>query len=511
VYYAIAGSAPNRILVVQWNNVRHFGSQTARVTAQVQLFESTNDILMLYADPSSEAGAGGTVGIQNDPTCGLQYLCNQPGLHPNLAILFSRRPPITWDVYFGTDPNALELIGEDLRKPTCDPTPEPNETLLYNTTYYWQVVAKNESGETQGSCWSFTTERGPNHRPSACISGCNCQRLEGQGPAGAEATLDGSCSTDPDSNPVFDDINDFNWYEVDCQDPNFWGEVDPCALQFADFLGSGEIINHTFSLGEHTIILQVIDKFGASDTEDVTIIVEDTNLPVITLNGPATMTLERGVDSYTEEGATAACICDVNVPVVIGGDAVDTSTCGTYVVTYNATDASGNAAEQVTRTVIVQDTIPPDFELSVAPTMLWPPNHNMVLITPSWTASDTCDVSPEVSLVGITMNEDDDTTGAGHTTGDIRVDPDGSIYLRAERSGRNSGRIYTITYQAVDDCGNVTVRSATVSIPHDFKVLARIAARWLWTGPAGRIQEDLNGDGIVNFADFARFAENWVK
>ena len=513
VYYAIVGSAPNRILVVQWERVMHCcGPEQGRVTAQVQLFEGTNDILMLYADPSSEAGSGATVGIQNDPTCGLQYLCNQPSLHPNLAVLFSRRPPTTWDVYFGTDPNALELICQDLRKPTCDPTPELDETLLYNMTYYWQVVAKNEYGETQGPRWSFTTERGPNHRPSACILGCNCQRLEGQGPAGAEVTLDGSCSTDPDSNPVFDDINDFNWYEVDCWDPNFWGEADPCALQFADFLGSGEIINHTFPLGEHTIILQVIDKLGASDTEDVTIIVEDTTPPVITLNGPATMTLECGVDSYTEEGATAVDICDGNVvPVVIGGDTVDTSTCGTYVVTYNATDASGNVAEQVTRTVIAQDTIPPDFEFSVTPTVLWPVNHNMVLITPSWTASDICDASPEVSLVSITMNEDDDAIGDGHTTGDIRVDPDGSIYLRAERSGSNSGRIYTIVYQAVDDCGNVTVRSATVSIPHDFRVLARISARWLWTGPAGRIQEDLNGDGIVNLADFAKFAENWTK
>ncbi|MGB2806714.1 MAG: hypothetical protein WBC22_03170, partial [Sedimentisphaerales bacterium] len=74
-----------------------------------------------------------------------------------------------------------------------------------------------------------------------------------------------------------------------------------------------------------------------------------------------------------------------------------------------------------------------------------------------------------------------------------------------------SDRIYTITYQSVDDCGNTTVRSATVSIPHDFRVLARIAARWLWTNRAGRIPEDLNGDGIVNLADFARFAENWIR
>jgi hypothetical protein len=109
------------------------------------------------------------------------------------------------------------------------------------------------------------------------------------------------------------------------------------------------------------------------------------------------------------------------------------------------------------------------------------------------------------------MNEGDDSIGDGHTTNDIQIDKDGSIYVRSERSGAGNERVYTITYQAVDDCGNTTVRSAIVSIPHDFKVLARITARWLWAGPEGSIPADLNGDGVVNLADFARFAGNWTK
>jgi len=91
----------------------------------------------------------------------------------------------------------------------------------------------------------------------------------------------------------------------------------------------------------------------------------------------------------------------------------------------------------------------------------------MVLITPSWTVSDICDASPEVTLVSITMNEGDEAKGDGHTAGDIQIGGDGAIYLRAERSGSGSGRIYTITYQAVDDSGNAAVRSATVTVPHD--------------------------------------------
>ena len=222
--------------------------------------------------------------------------------------------------------------------------------------------------------------------------------------------------------------------------------------------GNTEIITRTWT---------ATDECDNSTSCVQTITVVDATAPVITLNGDATMTLECGIDSYTEEGATAMDICDPDVPVIVGGDTVDTSTCGTYEVTYDATDDSGNSAAQVTRTVIVEDTIPPEFSLSVTPDTLWPANHKMVEITPTWEASDYCDESLDVTLVSITMNEEDDAKGDGHTSDDIQVKPDGSIYLRAERSGTGSGRIYTITYQAVDDSGNVTLGGTTVTVPHD--------------------------------------------
>jgi hypothetical protein len=76
--------------------------------------------------------------------------------------------------------------------------------------------------------------------------------------------------------------------------------------------------------------------------------------PVITLNGAATINLTVG-DSFTDPGATAADNVDgdVSANIVVGGDAVDTNTEGTYVITYNVSDAAGNAAAEVTRTVIV--------------------------------------------------------------------------------------------------------------------------------------------------------------
>ncbi len=323
--------------------------------------------------------------------------------------------------------------------------------------------------------------------------------VEAQAKWGAAVTLDGSGSSDADSTPgTRDDINDFNWYQLDPCDPNF--DV---------FLGNGRIIDCNLPIGEHIILLEVSDKAGAYDTNEVTIIVQDTTPPVI--NCPPDVTLECPAD--TTPSAT--------------GKATATDTCGTVTITHSdqwqpscgntgiltrtwtATDESGNSSSCL-QTLTVVDTTPPQFQLSVAPTMLWPPDHKMVPITPSWTVSDDCDAAPEVSLVSIIANEGDDTIGDGHTSNDIQINEDGSIYLRSERSGTGNDRVYTITYQAVDDCGNTTVRSASVSIPHDFQVLARIASRWLWAGP-GRIPEDLNGDGFVNLKDIAIFANNWIQ
>ena len=122
-----------------------------------------------------------------------------------------------------------------------------------------------------------------------------------------------------------------------------------------------------FSLDETVVIWTATDCEGNSTTAIQIVAVQDTTPPVITLNGEPAAVLECAVDTYTELGATASDICDSEVAVVVSGDTVDTSTCGTYVVTYDATDASLNAAVQLTRTVIVQDTTPPAVNVSFPP------------------------------------------------------------------------------------------------------------------------------------------------
>jgi hypothetical protein len=235
--------------------------------------------------------------------------------------------------------------------------------------------------------------------------------------------------------------------------------TDNCDDDVAVVIG-GDTVD-TWACGTYMVSYDATDSLGNQAEQVVReVIVEDTTDPVITLNGSGMIVLECGIDSYVEEGATATDNCDDDVTVVIGGDVVDTGSCGTYVVTYDATDDSGNAAEQVVRTVVVEDTKPPEFSLTVEPNILWPPNGKMVLVRPEWEVSDNCDEEVEVSLVDISMNVEGDMNDY------VRIGNDGSIYLRAAKSKRGGGRIYTLTYQAVDDSGNVTEASASVTVPH---------------------------------------------
>ncbi len=115
----------------------------------------------------------------------------------------------------------------------------------------------------------------------------------------------------------------------------------------------------------------------------------------------------------------------------------------------------------------VCDEIAPTLEVSVTPDMLWPPNHKYVTVVPTITVSDNFDPNPMVTLVSVESNEPDDGLGDGDTPNDIVINSDGTFSLRAERSGTGDGRIYTITYQATDACGNSTQATATVRVPHD--------------------------------------------
>ena len=79
----------------------------------------------------------------------------------------------------------------------------------------------------------------------------------------------------------------------------------------------------------------------------------DTIAPELTLSGSPSLAISQG-DAYVEQGATAVDNIDDDLTVVVTG-AVNTSVFGTYIIKYNVSDALGNAAIEITRTISVTD------------------------------------------------------------------------------------------------------------------------------------------------------------
>jgi hypothetical protein len=144
---------------------------------------------------------------------------------------------------------------------------------------------------------------------------------------------------------------------------------------------------------------------------------------------------------------------------------------GAHEITLTVEDSDGGIDIDIVEITVEEDTVAPSLEVFVSPDVLWPANHKMVPIRATVTTVDVCDANPAVSLLSITASEGDNVLGDGNTIDDIQEavigTDDRAFSLRAERSGKGGGRIYTVTYAATDASGNTATASATVTVPHN--------------------------------------------
>lgn len=153
----------------------------------------------------------------------------------------------------------------------------------------------------------------------------------------------------------------------------------------------------------------------------------DETIPEISLIGSETITVEAG-STYEELTALAEDNIDGPIPIITSGT-VDTSTLGTYTITYSATDDAGNTSS-ITRDVIVVDTTNPTISLVG---------------------------NSEISLLINETFSDSGATAIDSFEGAIAVETSGTVDNTTLGS-------YTLTYLATDTSGNSSSITRTINV-----------------------------------------------
>lgn len=207
--------------------------------------------------------------------------------------------------------------------------------LKPNTSYEWRVQGVDGSMTSEFTAWqSFATAQDVDNPIITLIGNASVTITEAQAATWEDP---GATANDPTE-----------------------GDIS------ADIVVTGSVGT---TAGVYTLDYDVTDSSGnaaATVTRTVTVQSEDTEAPVITLLGDEVMRLYQG-DVWSDPGVTATDNIDgdISAGVTVTGT-VDPATAGSYVLTYNVSDAMGNPAQPVSRLVIVSALIiPTDFNLEV--------------------------------------------------------------------------------------------------------------------------------------------------
>jgi hypothetical protein len=98
--------------------------------------------------------------------------------------------------------------------------------------------------------------------------------------------------------------------------------------------------------------------------------------------------------------------------------------------------------------------------------MIWPPDHAMVAVQVEGIV-DPNDLPVTVTVTGITQDESVDALGSGNTWVDGNGVGSPTAFVRAERSGLGSGRLYFISYTATNTSNLSCSGMVSTWVPHD--------------------------------------------
>jgi hypothetical protein len=218
----------------------------------------------------------------------------------------------------------------------------------------------------------------------------------------------------------------------------------------------------------------VLCQTASEDSCSFSVTVNDTQAPVITCPANQTVPNDPGLCSavVSYPPPTVTDNCPGAGPAVCVPPSGSVFPKGTTPVGCSVSDASDNPSS-CGFSVTVQDVEPPRVFCSVADSSLWPPNHNLVNVGLTVSATDNCAGALPLA-VRIFGDEDDEmATGDGNFSPDAKDIAPATLRLRSERRGDADGRVYLDLDSATDTSGNTGFACCTVVVPHSNSRAAR--------------------------------------
>lgn len=229
-------------------------------------------------------------------------------------------------------------------------------------------------------------------------------------------------------------------------------------------------------------ILTVTDPNGATGSAETTVTVANVDhAPTANAGGirianeAATVTLDGTASSDPDNDPIGYAWVQTDGPAVVLANA-NTATPSFTAPFVNAAGAvlkfkltvndgfGGTSSDTATMSIININDPPVCDHAQPSIATLWPPNHSMVKV--SILGVVDANNNATINITGVTQDEATNGLGDGDTAVDAIINADGTVLLRAERSGKGNGRVYHIHFTASDfegGCSNVV----NVSVPHD--------------------------------------------
>ncbi|HRZ16208.1 MAG TPA: DUF5011 domain-containing protein, partial [Candidatus Hydrogenedentes bacterium] len=259
--------------------------------------------------------------------------------------------------------------------------------------------------------------------------------------------------------------------------------ADGCDGVFAASVSDYDGLNPAAPIvGVYDVVYAAADAAGNTGTAVLTVTVDDTAAPLVTIPGDNPAYVVRGT-SYTAPTASAFDACDGDLGAVTGSGTVDTDTLGAQDVIYTAQDAAGNTTVE-TLTVNVADDLPPVIALA-------------------GDASVTLDCGDEYTDAGATASDDLD----GDLTAQLAVSglpPAGPL---------GPGLSYTVSYNVSDSGGKAAATVTRTVTVQDNCTLAVTAsgATSVTVAAGGRAEFAVEVAGAVGAATYQWLRDDGTK